>query len=294
MQDSEQVEILSHGPLNLPFMSTKEAAPMAVISRDEYEPAGSPSLVEGASERKIVNDFSIVVATANGTGSQTANLTLLRSIFKMGIPVNGKNVFPSNIQGLPTWYFIRVSHEGFTSRRETAEILIAFNKATIEQDIAKLPGGGICLHPSDWRDVPYRDDIVYYPIPVNQFLKQAGVRGKIRGYMTNMAYVGAFASFFGLDMEKVEEAISFHFQGRKELVVQNMAVINVAYQWTGENSEKSDPYYLEPMTDTDEKILITGNEAGALGAIFGGVTLVSWYPITPSTSLIDALNDFLP
>jgi 2-oxoglutarate ferredoxin oxidoreductase subunit alpha len=275
-------------------MSTKEAEVMAAISRDKQEPVGSPRLVEGVSDRKIVNDFSIVVATANGTGSQTANLTLLRSIFKMGIPVNGKNIFPSNIQGLPTWYFIRVSHEGFTSRRETAEILIAFNKATVEEDIAKLPGGGVCFHPSEWRDVPYRDDIVYYPIPVNRFLRHAGVRGKIRGYMTNMVYVGVFASFFGLDMEKVEEAITFHFHGRTELVVQNMAVIKAAYQWTGENSEKSDPYFLEPMADNENKILITGNEAGALGAIFGGVTLVSWYPITPSTSLIDALNDFLP
>jgi 2-oxoglutarate ferredoxin oxidoreductase subunit alpha len=242
----------------------------------------------------VVNDFSIVVATANGTGSQTSNLAILRALFKMGIPVNGKNIFPSNIQGLPTWYHIRVSFEGFTARRQTAEVVVAFNPDTMEEDIANVPPGGVLMYPADWRNVPQRDDITSYPIEVNQFLREAGVKGKFRDYMANMVYVGAIARLLDIDMEKIEEALSFHFKGRKNLVDQNMAVIRMAFDWAGENIQKADPYRVEPMDQTEGMLLITGNEAGALGSIFGGVTVVSWYPITPSTSLVDAVNDYLP
>ena len=141
----------------------------------------------------IVNDFSIVAATANGTGSQTANLAILRALFKMGIPVNGKNIFPSNIQGLPTWYHIRVSHEGYIARRHTSEILIAFNEATIAEDIANLPPGGVCIYNDDWRSVPQRGDITYYAVPVNTFVRDTGMKGKLKDYITNMVYVGAVA-----------------------------------------------------------------------------------------------------
>ena len=267
---------------------------MPSIKVDEPQPALKREHLNKQSRNEIVNDFTFIVSTANGTGSQTANLTLLRAIFKMGIPVNGKNVFPSNIQGLPTWYFIRASHEGFVARQETAEVLIAFNRQTVDRDISKLPPGGVCLHPSEWRDVPVREDVVYYPIPVNQFLRSAGVRGKIRDYVSNMVYVGAFALLFGVALDKIEEALRFHFGKRQALTEQNMGVIRMAYEWAAEKVDKNDPYRLEALDKTDSQILITGNEAAALGAIFGGVTLTSWYPITPSTSLIDALNDFLP
>ena len=138
------------------------------------------SLVERPS---IVNDFSIVVATANGTGSQTANLAILRAFFKMGIPVNGKNIFPSNIQGLPTWYHIRVSKDGYVARRHTSEILVAFNEVTAHEDIQSLPSGGVCLHNGDWRSVPQRDDITYYAVPVNAFVRETGMKGKLRDYI---------------------------------------------------------------------------------------------------------------
>jgi 2-oxoglutarate ferredoxin oxidoreductase subunit alpha len=242
----------------------------------------------------IVNDFSLVVATANGTGSQTANLTLLRALFKMGIPVNGKNIFPSNIQGLPTWYHIRVSHEGFVARRQTSEVMVAFNPDTMEQDFASVPAGGVVIHPRDWRNVPQREDITIYPLEVNQMLRDSGVKGRIRDYLANMVYVGAVAQLLGIDMAKIEEAIAFHFKRRQKLVDQNMGVIRTAYEWMAQNNVKVDPYRVAPLNMTEGKILITGNEAAGLGALFGGVGVVAWYPITPSTSLVDAINDNLP
>lgn len=242
----------------------------------------------------IVNDFSIVVATANGTGSQTANLAILRALFKMGIPVNGKNIFPSNIQGLPTWYHIRVSHEGYIARRHTSEILIAFNEATLAEDITNLPAGGVCIYNDDWRSVPQRDDITYYAVPINTFVRDTGMKGKLKDYIANMVYVGAVAQLLEIPLEKIDEALDHHFNGRRQLIDSNMNVVRAAYAWTAENITKSDPYRVEAMDKTDGMILMTGNEAGGLGAIFGGATFVAWYPITPSTSFVDAMNDFFP
>lgn len=241
----------------------------------------------------IINDFSIVVATANGTGSQTSNLALLRTFFKMGIPVNGKNIFPSNIQGLPTWYHIRVSKDGYVARRHTSEILVTFNQVTVHEDIEKLPPGGVCLHNGDWRNVPRRDDITYYAIPVNAFVRETGMRGKLRDYIANMVYVGALAQLLDIPIARLDEALDYHFKGRRKLVESNLKVIKAAYAWTAENITKSDPYRVAPMSATDGQIMITGNEAAALGSVFGGVTFSAWYPITPSTSVIDALSSYL-
>lgn len=253
-----------------------------------------PQERETAERPFITNDFSIVAATANGTGSQTANLTILRALFKMGIPVNGKNIFPSNIQGLPTWYHIRVSGEGYVARRHTSEILIAFNSATVADDVAQLPPGGVCLYNDDWRDLPQRDDVIYYGVPVNQFVRDTGMKGKMRDYIANMVYVGALAQLLDIPLQKLDEALDFHFNGRRKLVDSNLDVIKAAHAWTAENIVKRDPYRVAPMQATDGQILITGNEAAALGAVFGGVTFAAWYPITPSTSVIDALNGYLP
>jgi 2-oxoglutarate ferredoxin oxidoreductase subunit alpha len=241
-----------------------------------------------------INNFSIVVATANGTGSQTANLALLRAFFRMGIPVNGKNIFPSNIQGLPTWYHIRVSRDGYVSRKETSEILVAFNETTVHQDIQDLPSGGVCLFNQDWRNMPERDDIVMYGVPVKQFVAESGMKGKLSDYIANMVYVGAVSYLLEIPLEKIDEALDVHFSKRRKLVDSNMKVVRAAYEWAEDNLEKSDPYRVEPMDVTTDQILITGNEAAALGAVFGGVSFASWYPITPSTSLIDALNSYLP
>jgi len=247
-----------------------------------------------AGPNQILNDFSIVVATVNGTGSQTSNLSLLKALFKMGLPVNGKNIFPSNIQGLPTWYHIRVSFENFIAFRKQPEILVAFNQSTATDDIASLPAGGVCIYPADGQDIELRDDVYNYGLPVNHFLNETGARGRLKDYIANMVYVGALAKLLAIDLDLIAEALVHHFNNRQSLIDPNMAVINIAYEWVEQNIEKEDPYAVEPLDLTAGQVLITGNEAAALGAVYGGVTLTSWYPITPSTSLIDALNDFLP
>ncbi|MCB9430547.1 MAG: 2-oxoacid:acceptor oxidoreductase subunit alpha [Ardenticatenaceae bacterium] len=243
----------------------------------------------------IINDFSMVVATANGTGSQTSNSALLRAFFKMGIPVNGKNIFPSNIQGLPTWYHIRVSKDGYVARRHTSEILVAFNEVTFHEDIRNLPAGGMCLYNADFRNPPdEREDITYYSIPVNQFVRATGMRGKQRDYVANMVYVGAMAYLLDIPLAEIEAALDYLFNGRRKLIDVNMEVVNAAYEWSTQNIVKNDPYGVEPMDKTNGQIMMTGNEAAALGSVFGGVTFVAWYPITPSTSVVDGLNDYLP
>lgn len=239
------------------------------------------------------NDFTIAVATVNGTGSQTSNLTLLRALFKLGLPVSGRNIFPSNIQGLPTWYYIRVSHEGYTARRATSEIMVAFNEATVREDLAALPPGGLFIYPSDWRDLTLREDVITIGLPVNEFLREAGIRGKIKDYLINMVYVGALAQILGIDLEAITEALAFQFDRRQNLVEQNLAIVQAAFDWVEENVTDQIPYRVEPLNLTAGKVLITGNEAAALGSVFGGVSFASWYPITPSTSLIDALSDYL-
>lgn len=263
-------------------MAIREAAPAEANASDGRNP--------------IVNDFSIVVATENGTGSQTANLTILRAIFKMGIPVNGKNIFPSNIQGLPTWYHIRVSGDGYVARRETSEVLVAFNQKTVVEDIQQLPSGGVCFYREDLRGLPERDDISMYPIPVVQLLRDIGAKGKFKDRFTNMLYVGVVAQVLGIDLEKVDLALDIHFKRRRKLVDMNMDVIRKTYEWAAENLTKTDPYQIEvlPESKTDGKILMTGNDAAGLGSVFGGMTVCTWYPITPSTSLIDAVNAYAP
>ena len=255
------------------------------------EPLRRPGAVPGAGT--IVNDFSIAVATANGTGSQTANLTLLRSFFKLGIPVHGKNIFPSNIQGLPTWYHIRVSHEGYISRR-APELLVAFNAATIHDDVASLPSGGVCVYNADLRHQPDRPDLTYYPVPVKELLASVEVKGKIKEYIANMTYVGVVAFLLGIPLEAISEALAHHFGGRQKLIDSNLEVVRLAHAWAEQSLTKSDPYVVEPMDATAGLIMMTGNEAGALGAVYGGVSVAAWYPITPSTSFIDALREFLP
>ncbi|HEX7003380.1 MAG TPA: 2-oxoacid:acceptor oxidoreductase subunit alpha [Trueperaceae bacterium] len=238
------------------------------------------------------NDFSLAVATANGTGSQTANLTLLRSFFKMGIPVHGKNIFPSNIQGLPTWYHIRVSRHGYIARREP-ELLVAFNRATVREDVSALPAGSVVLLNTDLGYALERDDLIAYEVPVKALLEGAEAKGKLRDYLANMTYVGALAHLLGVPLETIEEALGHHFGGRQKLVDSNMAVVRRSYGYACAELEKRDPYRVEPMQATDGLIMMTGNEAGALGAVFGGVSVAAWYPITPSTSFVDALRDYL-
>ncbi|HSH81879.1 MAG TPA: 2-oxoacid:acceptor oxidoreductase subunit alpha [Herpetosiphonaceae bacterium] len=242
----------------------------------------------------VVNDFSIVAATVNGSGSQTANNVLIRALFKMGVPVNGKNLFPSNISGLPTWYTIRVSKDGYVARREGTEISVVFNEKTAAADLTALPAGGVCIYPAEWDFARTRDDVTYYPVPVKELVKASGADPKLRDYVANMVYVGALAELLSIDLEEIKAALGRHFVGKQKPIDLNFGIISAAAGWVRENLVKEDPYRVERMHATDGKILVDGNTAAALGAIWGGVSFAAWYPITPSTSVIDALNDYLP
>lgn len=241
----------------------------------------------------IVNDFQIMLATVNGSGSQTANTAILRAIFRMGIPVSGKNIFPSNIQGLPTWFTIRVSKDGYLARLDDYHILVAMNQTTIYDDIAELASGGVCLYPAEWEIKQDRDDVVYYPMPVKDLIASADVPKKLESYVQNMVYVGVLATVLDIDLDEITFALDFHFGGKTKPIEMNMQVVRAGYNWAQDNLAKVDPYAVERMNETDGMLLLDGNSAGALGAVFGGVTFISWYPITPSTSMIDAARAYL-
>ncbi len=241
----------------------------------------------------IVNDFTIVAATVNGSGSQTANNVILRSLFKMGIPVSGKNLFPSNIKGLPTWYYIRLSKDGYTARQDRASILVAMNMATVGEDVDNVEPGGVVIYPDDWRITFSRDDLVYYPIPVRDLVKEADVPQRLRDYVANMVYVGALAELLGIPMAYIKDSTSYYLGGKEKAINLNLAIVEAAEQYVRTHLTKQDPFHVEPMDKTEGLIMIDGNSAAALGAVFGGVSVIAWYPITPSTSLIDAARGYL-
>ena len=191
----------------------------------------------GGSEA-IVNDFSITVGTANGSGSQTSNLTLLRSLFKMGIPVSGKNLFPSNIQGLPTWYTIRVSKDGFLARREDHEIVVAMNPGSFAQDLADVSPGGVFLYDDNIKLAISRKDIVVYPMPVNQLVKESDAPSSLKNYVANMVYVGVLAQILGIDLESIKQALNFHFKGKQKPIDLNFGVVQKSAQWAAESLKK--------------------------------------------------------
>jgi len=243
---------------------------------------------------RVVNDFSITVATVNGSGSQTSNLTILRSIFRMGIPVSGKNIFPSNIQGLPTWYTIRVNKDGYLARREEHEIVVAMNPATFAQDLKDVQPNGMFLYADHLRMPIDRQDISAYPMPVKKLVKESGAPSELRDYIANMVYVGVLTYLLNIDQEKIYQALDFHFKSKPKPINLNFDMVKAAYAWAEENLVKTDPYYLEPMQATDGYIMADGNTAAALGAIYGGVQFAAWYPITPATSLAEKLVEYLP
>jgi 2-oxoglutarate ferredoxin oxidoreductase subunit alpha len=253
-----------------------------------------PSPATAGTGESVVNDFSITIATKNGSGSQTANATILRALFKMGIPVSAKNLFPSNIQGQPTWYTIRASKEGFTARRVRSEILVAMNKASVYEDVQKLESGGMCVYSDSLAYTPNRDDVTFYKIPAAKLATASGLEGKLRGYAENMAYVGVLAFLLGIEVDELKACLNWQFKGKAKAIEPNVKTIVAAFDWAKENLTKTDPFRVERMDKTTGLIMIDGNTAGALGAIYGGVTFVAWYPITPATSLADALNDYLP
>ena len=243
---------------------------------------------------KIVNDFSMVVATVNGSGSQTSNLALIRALFRMGIPVSGKNLFPSNIQGMPTYFTMRANKDGFTARREEMEILIGMNPETFDEDLKDLGEGGVCFYPDQYQTPETRDDVVFYPMPVQQIIKEQNPPRELQGYMRNMVYVGVVSEILGIEIDEIRGALETHFKGREKSIALNMKIVDASALWARENLVKEDKYVVERDNKTEGLIMLDGNTAGALGTIFGGITFIAWYPITPGSSLAEALQSNLP
>ncbi len=245
-------------------------------------------------EQSVINNFNITVATINGSGSQTSNLTLMRALFKMGIPVSGKNIFPSNIQGQPTWYTIRVNEKGHLARCESNEIVVAMNPATFTRDIDGILNGGVLFYDDSIKLPITRHDIHIYPMPVKQMVRGSDVPTNIRDYIANMVYVGIVAQLLGIDMDHIYHALEFHFKGKQKPVDLNWTMVKNAYDWAVSNLKKSDAYIVKPSNKTEGYIMADGNTAAALGALYGGLQFAAWYPITPATSLAETLNEYVP
>lgn len=242
-----------------------------------------------------VNDFAINVATANGSGSQTSNGVLVRALFKMGIPVTAKNLFPSNIQGLPTWYIIRLSKDGYLARRETTEVQVCMNGRTVAEDMAQVAPGGIVLYDDSLPIAARRKDVTYYPMPVKDLVKAADLPFNLRDYVANMVYVGVLAHLLEIDLDEIEAALLWNFEGKRKPAQLNMDMVNRAVEWARENLPKADGFRVAKMSGFNEgKILADGNTAAALGALFGGMTVTSWYPITPASSLAENVAKYAP
>jgi len=243
--------------------------------------------------KPALNDFSIHVATVNGSGSQTANTVLMRAIFQMGIPVSGKNLFPSNIAGLPTWFTIRASKDGYVARRRGNEILVVMNPETATEDVAAMgPGSVIVLNEQiTVPEVPA--DRFVYRVPMKQITDAVTTDVKLRKLVINMVYVGVLAELLGIEAVEIQRALEAQLGRKPKALGLNQQALEAGAKWARENIEKKDPYRLERMDANTGKILIDGNAAGALGAMFGGVTVVTWYPITPSSSLVESLIGFL-
>jgi len=243
--------------------------------------------------KRIVNDFSIQVATVNGSGSQSANSVLLKSIFGMGIPVSGKNLFPSNIAGLPTWYTIRASKHGYVARKKEIDIVVAMNAETAKEDILSLPKGGVAIYEESQDLAQYRDDVICYPVPFDKLTAAACPEAKLRKLVKNMIYVGVVAKLIDMDLTVVEAALRRQFAKKQKAADLNWSAVKAGYDYAAESLTKSDPFVLERMHATAGKIIIDGNAAAALGCMFAGVTVVTWYPITPSSSLVETLIDYM-
>jgi 2-oxoglutarate ferredoxin oxidoreductase subunit alpha len=241
----------------------------------------------------VANDFSINVATVNGSGSQSANSVLLKSIFGMGVPVSGKNLFPSNIAGLPTWYTIRASKDGYVARKRDAEVLVALNPDTARDDTMALPPGGMAIYEEKLDLKQYRDDVFFYPVPLDKITAAICPEAKLRKLVRNMVYVGAVAQLLQIDLGVVEKGLQKQFAKKQKVFELNFGAVKAGFDFAQQNLPKQDPYFIERSNQTAGKIIIDGNAAAGMGAVFAGVTVVAWYPITPSTSVVEATTDLL-
>lgn len=242
---------------------------------------------------KIINDFTINIATANGTGSQSANLILLQSLFEMGVPVSGKNLFPSNISGLPTWYIVRLSDKGYQAPGDRTHVQVLVNPATWDEDLAAAEPGTVIIWNSDTKKKTVeREDIISYPVPMSSLARK--INPKIAKLVTNIVYVGVLAELLGIDQECLESAVARQFKGKDSAIELNITALGLGRDYCKENLSKTDPYTTESREVDRPQFFIEGNEAAALGAHYGGVQLLAWYPITPSSSMAESIIAYIP
>ena len=244
-------------------------------------------------QTNVVNDFSIQVATVNGSGSQTANLVLLRSILLMGIPVSGKNMFPSNIAGLPTWYTIRASKRGYVGRKKEVDFLVAMNPETAKEDVLTLDAGAAVVYDEPLKLNALRNDLTFYPVPFDKLVAPVCPDAKLRRLVRNMIYDGILAKLLGIDMALMEQALAKQLGKKAKAVALNQGALKAGWDYAEANLTKQDPFHIERMNETAGKILIEGNAAAAIGCMMAGVTVVAWYPITPSSSLCESLIGYM-
>src|SRR5438105_1382568 len=243
--------------------------------------------------QRVINDFSIQVATVNGSGSQTANLVLLRSILLMGVPVSGKNMFPSNIAGLPTWYTIRASKRGYVARKKEVDFLVAMNPETAKEDVLTLEAGAAVVYDEPLKLNTLRSDLTFYPVPFDKLVTPVCPDAKLRRLVRNMIYDGILAKLLGIDMTFMEQALTRQLGKKAKAVTLNQGALKAGWDYAEANLPKQDPFHIEKMNETTGKILIEGNSAAAIGCMMAGVTVVAWYPITPSSSLCESLIGYM-
>ena len=247
-----------------------------------------------AQPRSKVNDFALKLANVNGTGSSSANNLLMRSIFRMGVPVSGKNLFPSNIQGLPTWYEIRVNKDGHVARARTYDLMVAMNGQTYARDIAEVASGGFTMYDSSWpldRDL-IREDVTYLGVPLAEMCNDEFRGPRERILMKNIACAGALVAMLGIDMDVIAQLLTEQFAGKDRLRESNQKALRLGHDFATSHFDYPLPCRVETMDATRGSILIDGNTAAALGCVYAGATVAAWYPITPSTSLMDAFAKY--
>ena len=244
-------------------------------------------------QKRIVNDMSIQVATVNGSGSQSSNTVLLRSIFQMGVPVSGKNLFPSNIAGLPTWYTIRANKDGYIARKKEIDFLVAMNAETAQEDVMSLAPGAAVLYDEPLNLRTLRNELVFYSVPYDKLVAPVCPEAKLRKLVKNMIYVGVVAQLLEIDMAELEKAIRKQFAKKVKAANLNLSAVQAGFDYAAASLPKRDPYYIQRMDKTTGKIIIDGNSAAALGCMFAGCTVVTWYPITPSSSLVETMIEYM-
>jgi 2-oxoglutarate ferredoxin oxidoreductase subunit alpha len=254
-------------------------------------PAAEAAFV--SDQASVTNDFSIQVATVNGSGSQTANLVLLRSIFQMGVPVSGKNLFPSNIAGLPTWFTIRANHRGYVSRKKEIDFLVAMNAETAKDDVLSLEPGRAVVYDEPLKLNALRDDLTFYPVPFDKIVAQVCPDAKLRRLVRNMVYDGILSTLLAIDLAEMERALEKQLGRKPKAMALNMGALEAGAKYAAEHLQKRDPYRVARLDKTRDLVLVEGNEAAAMGCLFAGVTVVAWYPITPSSSLPEALIGYM-